>query len=141
MFPQGSILGIELGFKGGPLRIAKRFDRPILPVVITGTHRVWEHPFSPRLRYGQRVSVSIMRPIPPGEAAERWRDLEREMKAIALGSGMAPARHYLPERDGWWDGYDFDIDPDFAELAAAVASHRERTKLVVTLPRSDEASA
>ncbi len=137
MFPQGSILGIELGFKSGPVRIAKRFDKPILPVVITGTHQVWEHPFSARLRYGRRVSMSVMPPIPPGDIAERWRDLEREMKAIALGSGMAAARHYLPERDGWWDGYDFEIDSDFAGLAAAVAAHRERTGAEATLLRSD----
>jgi 1-acyl-sn-glycerol-3-phosphate acyltransferase len=124
MFPQGSILGVEIAFKPGPVRIAERFDLPILPVVITGTHLVWEHPYSPALRYGQRVSLSVLEPIPPHSAAKVWRSTERRMKAIALESGMAPARRFVPERDGWWDGYDYQIDPDFADLAAAVAAHR-----------------
>jgi len=124
MFPQGSILGIEVAFRRGPVRIAQRLDRPILPVVITGTHQVWEHPYSPRLRYGQRVSISVMPPVAPDDAAQEWRDIEREMKAIALGSGMAPVRRYVPERDGWWDGYDFSIDPDFVDVARMVRAHR-----------------
>jgi 1-acyl-sn-glycerol-3-phosphate acyltransferase len=124
MFPQGSILGIEVAFRKGPLRIARRFNRPILPVVITGTHTVWEHPYSSRLRYGQRVSVSVMPPLPAGQAEASWRELEREMKSIALGSGMASARRYVPQRDGWWDGYDFEIDPDFVDVARQMNAHR-----------------
>lgn len=124
MFPQGSILGVEVAFKPGPVRIAARFDMPILPVVITGTHLVWEHPYAPTLRYGRRVSLSVLEPIPPAAAAAAWRSTERRMKAIALSSEMAPARRFVPERDGWWDGYDYQIDPDFADLAAAVGAHR-----------------
>lgn len=137
MFPQGSILGIEVGFRRGPVRIARRFDRPVLPVVITGTHRVWEHPYTPRLRYGQRVSVSVMRPLAADRAADGWREVEREMKSIALASGMAPARRYVPQRDGWWDGYDFTIDPDFVDLARQMAAHRA----AASAPRSGPIAA
>ena len=125
VFPQGSILGIETAFQRGAFRVAERFDRPVLPVVITGTHRVWEHPYSPVLRYGQPVSLRVLEPILGHNAAARARQIEREMKAVALRAGMAPVRHFVPERDGWWDGYAYEIDPDFPELAAAVMSRRK----------------
>lgn len=124
VFPQGSILGIETAFLPGAFRVAERFDRPVLPVVIAGTHRVWEYPYSPTLRYGQSVSFRVLEPVPGPEAASRARLIEREMKSVALGAGMAPVRRFLPERDGWWDGYGYEIDPDFPTLAAAVAAHR-----------------
>jgi len=126
IFPQGSILGVEAAFWRGAFRVAERFERPVLPIVITGTHRVWEHPYSPTLRYGQPVSFRVLDPIPGIEAARRARSIEREMKAIALESGMAPVRRFVPERDGWWDGYEYEIDPDYPELAAAVAARRRR---------------
>jgi len=62
VFPQGSVLGIEIGFRPGAVRLARALGVPILPVVISGTHRVWEHPFTPRLRFGQRVSLTILDP-------------------------------------------------------------------------------
>ena len=37
---------------------------------------------------------------------------------------MAPARHFEPERDGYWDGYSYAIDPAYPELARQVAQHR-----------------
>ena len=46
LFPQGSILGIELAFQPGAFHLARRLGRPLLPVVVTGGHRVWEHPFT-----------------------------------------------------------------------------------------------
>ena len=46
------------------------------------------------------------------------------MKDLALQDGMAPVRRFVPERDGWWDGYAFEIDPDFPELAAAIEARR-----------------
>jgi len=39
----------------------------------------------------------------------------------ASPSDPQPSRH-IQERDGWWDGYQFTIDPDFVELAARVAA-------------------
>ena len=125
IFPQGSILGIEAAFQRGAFRVAERFDRPVLPVVITGTHRVWEHPYSPTLRYRQPVSVRVLDPIAGNVAVRQARRIERETKAIAFQFGMAPVRRFVPERDGWWDGYAFEIDADFPELAAAVAARRE----------------
>ena len=124
VFPQGSILGIETAFQRGAFRVAERFGRPLLPVVITGTHLVWEHPYSPTLRYQQKVSFRVLEPIPGAKAARRARSIEREMKAMALLEGMAPVRRFVPDRDGWWDGYAFEIDPDYPELAAAVEARR-----------------
>jgi len=124
VFPQGSILGIETAFQRGAFRVAERFGRPLLPVVITGTHLVWEHPYSPRLRYSQPVSIRVLEPIAAANLRGRTRQIEREMKSVALGHGMAAARRFVPERDGWWDGYTYEIDPDYPELAAAVAARR-----------------
>jgi 1-acyl-sn-glycerol-3-phosphate acyltransferase len=37
---------------------------------------------------------------------------------------MAPPRRFVPARDGYWDGYAYEIDPDFSALAAEVAARR-----------------
>lgn len=125
VFAQGSILGIEIAFQSGALRIAQRLGRPVLPVVLTGSHRVWEHPYGSTLRIGERVSMRVLDPVPPDRIdVGGFRRLEREMKSIALGGTVAPARRFVPERDGWWDGYRYMIDPDFADLAAKVERHR-----------------
>ena len=123
VFPQGTILGIETAFRPGAFRVAERLGRPVLPIAISGTHRVWEHPFGPTVRTGVRISIDVLEPVAPGDIVARARLLEREMKRRALGSATAP-RHFNPDRDGWWDGYPYDIDPDFPELAERVARHR-----------------
>ncbi len=128
VFPQGSILGIETSFLPGAFRLAEHFDRPVLPVVVTGTHRVWEHPYAATLRYGQRVSMRVLAPVAAAAATTRAREVEREMKALALSTEMSPVRRFVPERDGWWDGYAYEIDPDYPSLAAAVAEHRSAVR-------------
>ncbi len=131
VFPQGTVLGIETAFKCGAFRLAQALRAPIVPVVLTGAHRVWEHPFSARLRYGQRVAAVILEAIPEAvvsatPAQSLCRSVERAMKEIAL-SGQVPApRRYVPERDGYWDGYAFEIDPRFTALAERVAQERRR---------------
>jgi 1-acyl-sn-glycerol-3-phosphate acyltransferase len=124
VFPQGSILGVETAFTRGAFSLAERFSVPLLPVVIGGTHRVWEHPFSDRLRFGCEVAMTVLTPVPPTEAMARRREVEREMKRIALSPGRPSPRRYVPARDGYWDGYHFEIDPDFGEVAADVRAHR-----------------
>ncbi len=123
LFPQGSILGIELAFQPGAFHLARRLGRPLLPVVVTGGHRVWEHPFTPTLRANQTISVTVLPPVLPDEAVARLPAIEREMKRLALASKTAP-RHFDPGRDGYWDGYRYEIDPAFPDLARRVASHR-----------------
>jgi len=123
-FPQGSILGIEAAFRRGPFRIADRLGKRVLPVIITGTHRVWEHPYTDRLRFGQPVSMKVLDPLPLGGAVASMREVERTMKRIALSPEMAPARRFNPERDGYWDDYAYEIDPEFTEVARLVARHR-----------------
>ncbi len=123
VFPQGTILGIEAGFTRGAFHLAAAAGRPVLPIVITGTHRVWEHPFSPLVRFDQSVSLQVLRPIAPHEAVETRRMLERTMKRLAL-SNPIPPRRFVPARDGWWDGYRFTIDSDFAELSEQVTNRR-----------------
>lgn len=123
VFPHGSVLGIEVGFRPGATRLASLLELPLLPVVITGTHRVWEHPYSPRLRLEQPVSVTVLPPIDVDGLGrvelERFTTrLEVAMKAMALGAGHVPPRRYVPTRDGTWDAYDFVIDPSFGEVAA-----------------------
>lgn len=124
VFPQGSILGIEVAFTRGAFVLADRLSRPLLPIVITGTHRVWEHPYHPTLRYGQHVEMTVLPPLPIGEAVVSMQETETTMKTMALENTRAPARRFDPERDGYWDGYSFEIDPRFPELSALIASHR-----------------
>ena len=86
---------------------------------------MWEHPYSPRLRYSQPVSIRVLEPIAAASLGGRARQIEREMKSVALRTGMAPVRRFVPANDGWWDEYAYEIDPDYPELAAAVATRRE----------------
>jgi 1-acyl-sn-glycerol-3-phosphate acyltransferase len=95
----------------------------VLPVVITGTHRVWEHPYRPNVTTGVEVGVEVLAPIPPEHIAEAATGLERDMKRRALSSRIEP-RRFEPDRDGWWDDYPYEIDPSFPELADRVAYHR-----------------
>ena len=124
VFPQGTILGVESAFTAGAFRLARVLDRPLLPIVITGTHRVWEHPYSPLVRFGQKVHVEVLAPVAPESVVAERRDIERRMKRLALEATPQP-RRYEPDRDGWWDGYRYEIDPDFPELAARVDQHRQ----------------
>jgi 1-acyl-sn-glycerol-3-phosphate acyltransferase len=133
IFPQGTILGIETDFMLGAFALARALNRPILPLAVTGSHRVWEHPFSPRLRYGQRISLRVMPPVPAGQLHERGieavRDeVQQQLKAAALDGSMAPPRHFVPARDGYWEAYAYRIDPCFPELAADVAARRAAYK-------------
>ena len=126
LFPQGSILGIEVAFQPGAFRLAARLGRPLLPVVVTGGHRVWEHPFAPTLRFDQSMNVTVLPPIPPAGAVALQGETERRMKQLALAS-PTPPRHFDPARDGYWDGYRYEIDPAFPELARRIAGRRQAT--------------
>lgn len=127
VFPQGSILGVETAFQPGAFRIAARFDRPLLPVVLAGGHRVWEHPYSPRLRSGATIRLEVLDPVPASAAVATMRDTERAMKRRALQLEPGP-RRFDPDRDGWWDGYAYEIDDDFVELRNRVAAHRRHIR-------------
>ena len=124
VFPQGTILGVESAFSAGAFRLAQRFDRPLLPIVLTGSHLVWEHPYDPALHLGRTIRLEVLPPIPGVAAVARATALEREMKRRALDVVGAPVRRFEPERDGWWDDYPYEIDPAFANLHRRVARHR-----------------
>lgn len=125
VFPQGSVLGIEIGFQTGAFHLARNLRAPVLPVVLAGSHRVWEHPFSPLVRLDQRIFMRVLAPISPEDITSLTvRELERHMKEIALRESTARPRRFEPELDGWWDGYRFDIDPEFTELASRLARRR-----------------
>ena len=115
---------------GLPMRIVARALRlPLLPIVISGTHRIWEHPFSPRLRYGQHVAMHVLEPIDVGVVVSTSPEvlrhrLQRRMKQLALSSGAPAPRRYQPARDGFWDGFSFGIDPDFPAPYREVERHR-----------------
>lgn len=131
VFPQGTILGIETDFHLGAFALARALGRPILPIALTGGHRVWEHPYTPRLRYGQRISLHVLPPIKniplrADELNQLRQTVRRQVKSAALSGEMAAPRRFVPERDGYWDGFAYRIDPDFPELAARVAAHREQ---------------
>ena len=129
IFPQGTILGIETDFVRGAFALAHALQRPLLPIAITGSHRVWEHPYTARLRYGQRISMRVLEPISVDQLFDDGVEavrvaIRRQLKTAALSGAMAPPRHFIPERDGFWDGYAYAIDPDFPELAAKIADRR-----------------
>ncbi len=111
VFPQGSLLGVEVSFQPGAFQLADRFDLPVLPVVLTGSHRVWDYPFGRALRRGQRIRLEVLEPMPPGTALAGMAAIETEMKQRARAVADAPVRHYVPERDGTWEGYRFELDP------------------------------
>lgn len=125
VFPQGSVLGIEVGFQEGAFRLARRLGVMVLPVVLVGSHRVWEHPFSPLVRLDQQVFMRVLPAVDShGLTPAGSRQLERRMKEIALEESPVTPRRFDPDRDGWWDGYRFEIDPDFPELASRIARRR-----------------
>jgi 1-acyl-sn-glycerol-3-phosphate acyltransferase len=129
IFPQGTILGIESDFSRGAFAVARYFKQPILPVVLTGSHRVWEFPYSPILRYNQRMSLRVLPPISVEEVLatpveELRQKVQQKLKAVALSGEVVSPRHFVPARDGYWDGYTYRIDPNFPELAADVEKHR-----------------
>lgn len=126
VFSQGSILGIEIAFQQGADWLAQQLDVPILPVILAGGHRVWEWPYSPLVRYGMPVYLEVLPPVAPGELV----GLSSEMRRRALHNGHADPRRFDPDRDGYWDGYAYEIDGDFPELAAKVASHRTSLTIV-----------
>ncbi len=123
VFPQGTLLGVEAAFSSGAFQIADKYQRPVLPVVVTGTHRVYEYPFSPEVRFGETIRMEVLPPVAAGNAVAEMERVEREMSEVALSAQPGP-RRYRPERDGYWDGYAFEISPAFAELAAEIADHR-----------------
>lgn len=123
VFPQGSILGIEIAFHQGAFRLSARTGRPLLPVILTGSARVWEHPFSPNLNLGQTIRMEILEPVDAVDAVHCAREIESDMKQRAIRTSPAP-RRFEPDRDGWWDGYPYEIDPEFPDLAERVAVHR-----------------
>ena len=129
LFPQGSILGIEIDFKSGPFALAEALGRPILPIALTGGHRVWEHPYSPRLHDGRRMSLAVLPPMYPAElralgVEEARREVQQRLKLRALNGQMAPPRRFVPARDGYWDGFAYEIDPAFPALRAEIDGHR-----------------
>lgn len=139
IFPQGTILGIETDFHPGAFTLARALRRPILPIALTGSHRVWEYPYTPRLRWGQRMSLQALPPIPADEVAatppaDLRRRVQRMVKAAALNDAMAAPRRFVPARDGYWDGFAYRIDPDFPGLAADVALHRAQVSARTARP-------
>jgi 1-acyl-sn-glycerol-3-phosphate acyltransferase len=117
IFPQGSVCGLEIDFQQSAFALAQRFALPIVPIVLTGSHRVWDHPFSPKVQLGQEVVVRILEPVRDPDPVA----LKRQMKRLALDS---MPRRYLPQRDGFWDDYRLEIDPDFEAVWAEVQAHR-----------------
>ena len=120
IFPQGTVLGIQTAFLPGAFRLARSLGLSIVPIVVTGSSRIWEHPFSSRLRYRQAVSISVLesisREVVLGIAEHELRlRIQREMKRVALTGEHVPPRHYVPERDGVWPGFRFELDPLWAQ--------------------------
>lgn len=139
LFPQGAVLGIETAFQPGAFRLARLLHAPILPVVLTGAHRIWEHPFSPRVRYGQPVGMIVLQPLSVADVQARapdavCADVQRRMKALALSCAISP-RHFRPERDGFWDGFAYSIDERFTDVFQQIALHRQGKAFAQGSPR------
>lgn len=126
MFPQGTLLGVETAFRAGAFHLAQALRLPILPVMLSGTHRVWEYPFTPTLRYAQRVAMAVLPPMSSSAGSpEMLRTAaQHALKRAALQQQWAAPRRFDPPRDGWWDGFSFEIDPQFGALRAQHDAHR-----------------
>ena len=129
VFPQGTLVGLQADFQRGVFEVARRVGAAILPVALSGTHRIWEHPFTPTLRYGQPVALTVLPPIAALELQEGDMDTirvrtRRAMKAAALAPPSPAPRFFDPDRDGYWDGFRLEIDPDFSALARKIERHR-----------------
>jgi 1-acyl-sn-glycerol-3-phosphate acyltransferase len=138
IFPQGTILGIESDFNLGAFALARSLKRPLLPVVLTGSHRVWEFPYTPRLRFGQHMSLKVLPPLSVEECQASTNEalrcnVQSMLKAAALSGTLAQPRRFVPARDGYWDGFAYRIDPAFPELAQDIAAHRS-----ALIPKIDE---
>lgn len=118
VFPQGSVLGIEVAFERGAEGLAAHSRVPILPIVLTGSHASWDHPFDTCVHFGQSITMEILSPRSSIDG------LEAEMRALAMDGTRAAPRRFEPETDGWWDDYDFSIAAEFAELHAAIEERR-----------------
>lgn len=129
VFPQGSILGIEIAFHQGAFRLSARTGRPLLPVVLTGGATVWEHPYTTALRFNQTIRMEILEPLDPDDILHCADEVEADMKQRALSATPGP-RRFDPDRDGWWDGYPYEIDVSFPDLADRVAHHRAMTSKI-----------
>jgi len=127
VFPQGTVLGIETAFQPGAFRVAQHLDVPLLPVVLTGSASVWDFPFSTRLNTGGSIHMEVLAPVAGRDAVKRAHSIETAMKDRALEADPAP-RRFDPARDGWWDGYRYEIDSRFPDLRDAVADHRSRAE-------------
>jgi 1-acyl-sn-glycerol-3-phosphate acyltransferase len=125
IFAQGTVLGIEAAFAEGAFELAAREEVPVLGVALSGGHRVWEYPFSSRLRYGCDVSMTVLEPFVVSDPAAAAAEVGTRIRRAAF-EGVSP-RRFDPDRDGFWDGYRYEIDPAFPELAAKVVAHRRST--------------
>jgi len=124
VYPQGSVLGIEVAFAKGVAHLIRRLGLPVLPVVISGTHEVWEYPFSQTARLDQTVSMTVCEAIPAAEFdMARWSSLERGMKSIARAADVAP-KHFVPIRDGYWLNYEYELDDTNPALVEDVSVRR-----------------
>lgn len=121
VFPQGSVLGVEIAFERGAGGLAAHAGVPILPVVITGSHRAWDYPFDTCLNFGQTITMEVL------PERQSMSGLEAEMRALALDGHRAAPRRFDPTADGWWDDYAFSIAPEFDELRSAI-EHRRATR-------------
>jgi 1-acyl-sn-glycerol-3-phosphate acyltransferase len=71
----------------------------------------------------------VLPPVSAREIATRSPDrlrleVQQCMKSEALSGRLPPPRRYVPARDGYWDGFAFEIDERFPETYSAVESHR-----------------
>lgn len=109
VFPQGSLLGVEVKFQPGAFQLAERYGLPVVPIVLCGSHRVWDYPFDRTIHRGQSIRMEVLEPIAASDAVSAMPAIEEEMKRRAC-SGPVPVRHYVPESDGLWSGYRFELD-------------------------------
>jgi 1-acyl-sn-glycerol-3-phosphate acyltransferase len=139
VFPQGSILGIEVAFHQGAFRLAAHTGRPLLPIVLTGGATIWEYPYSSDLHFDRTIRMEILEPVSSKEVLGRSGEIEADMKQRALAATPQP-RHFDPDNDGWWDGYPYEIDPAFPELADRVADHRKMSHITRQVAHGEEIS-
>lgn len=93
-------------FKSGAARMAAHTDVPVIPVILWGSQRVLTkgHPFRLRDAAGTPISITVGRPVPPAELADRQTgtDVLHKVMTELLDEAQRSYPRPSPGEPDWW---------------------------------------
>ena len=134
VFPQGSILGIEIDFKRWAVRArpgarsTDPADRPHRRSPGLGASVLATAALRPAGQSPGAASASRQPPARRLDVEGLSATVQRRSRTPRSSGTMAPPRRFVPSRDGYWDGFTYTIDSSLVESwLADVARHRRST--------------